>query len=225
MIKMDNDFDFHLASCIHDMKNAISLILNSIEEVTNDTPENMKRHLANLNYEASRLNNDLIHLLGVYRLGSNHLHVVIDEHHIWDIINEQQLKNQALLDKHNVTLTINGDEDATWYFDPDLISSIINNIIVNTVRYTKSQIAINIKEQNDFLIIEICDDGMGYPENMISNIDQPESNLDFRNGSTKLGLHFASQIAKKHKNNDKTGFISLRNGGELNGGVFTLALP
>ena len=154
MAKMDNDFDFHLASCIHDMKNAISLILNSIEEVTNDSPVNTKKHLANLNYEASRLNNDLIHLLGVYRLGSNHLHVVIDEHHIWDIVNEQQLKNQALLAKHNITLTIQGDEDATWFFDPDLISSIINNIIVNTVRYTKNKIIIKMWNVAGFIRIK-----------------------------------------------------------------------
>lgn len=61
---MKNNFDFHLASCIHDMKNAISLILNSIEQLNTDSQKDTKKHLANLNYEASRLNNDLIHLLG-----------------------------------------------------------------------------------------------------------------------------------------------------------------
>ena len=222
---MKKDFDFHLASCIHDMKNAISLILNSIEQLNTDSQKDTQLHLANLNYEASRLNNDLIHLLGVYRLGSDHLHVVIDEHNIWDVVNEQYLKNEPLLQKYNVDLEIHGDEEQDWFFDPDLVASIINNIIVNTVRYTKSKIIINIEEIESFLQIEICDDGQGYPENMISNPGETEDNFDFRNGSTKLGLFFASNIAQRHTNNEKKGCIKLRNGGELGGGVFTLKLP
>lgn len=222
---MKNNFDFHLASCIHDMKNAISLILNSIEQLNTDSQKDTKKHLANLNYEASRLNNDLIHLLGVYRLGSDHLHVVIDEHNIWDVVHEQYLKNESLLQKYNVELEINGNEDQDWFFDPDLIASIINNIIVNTVRYTKSKILINIKEVDWYLNIEICDDGNGYPDNMISNPGEAEDNFDFRNGSTKLGLFFASHIAQRHTNNNQKGCIKLSNGGELGGGIFTLKIP
>jgi len=222
---MKKKLDFHLASCIHDMKNAISLILNTIDQLNADSQKDTKKHLANLNYEASRLNNDLIHLLGVYRLDSDHLHVVIDEHNIWDVVNEQYLKNQSLLEKYNIELEIIGDEEEIWFFDPDLIASIINNIIVNTVRYTKTKILISIYIENDFLNIEICDDGNGYPENMISNPGETENNFDFRNGSTKLGLYFATQIAKRHKNNGKEGMILLSNGGKLGGGVFTLKLP
>ncbi|NVK36546.1 MAG: HAMP domain-containing histidine kinase [Gammaproteobacteria bacterium] len=222
---MKNDFDFLLASCIHDMKNAISLIMNSIDHLNEDCKKDTRKHLANLNYEASRLNNDLIHLLGVYRLQKDHLHVVIDEHDIWEIINEQHLKNQPLLQKYNLELTINGEEEEMWYFDPDLVASIINNIIVNTVRYTNSKIQINIKHENDYLCVEICDDGKGYPKEMMQNPGQKSDSIDFRSGSTKLGLYFASQIAEMHKNRDRTGYIELRNGGELGGGIFRLLLP
>ena len=130
-----------------------------------------------------------------------------------------------MLEKYNVELIIDGDEESTWFFDPDLVASIINNIIVNTVRYTKSKIIIKIQESDSYLTIVIYDDGIGYPKDMITHPDSTEDNLDFRNGSTKLGLYFASQIAQRHKNHGKQGFISLSNGGELGGGVFTLALP
>jgi hypothetical protein len=60
---------------------------------------------------------------------------------------------------------------------------------------------------------------------MISNPGETEDNFDFRNGSTKLGLFFASKIAQRHTNNEKKGCIKLKNGGELGGGVFTLKLP
>lgn len=222
---MTNDFDMLLASCIHDMKNAISLILNSVDHLNLDCQRDTIQHLANLNYEASRLNNDLIHLLGVYRLGQRHLHLVIDEHDIWEVVNEQYLKNTSLVEKYGVELTINGEEDELWYFDPDLVASIINNVIVNTVRYTKSKIQINLYHVDEYLCIEVCDDGVGYPDDMISSPGTTENNFNFRNGSTKLGLYFASEIAKMHKTKDKAGYISLQNGGELGGGVFRLLLP
>lgn len=222
---MKNSFDMLIASCIHDMKNAISLILNSVDQLNQDCNKDTVRHLANLNYEASRLNNDLIHMLGVYRLGQEHLHVVIDEHDIWEVVCDQHLKNASLLEKYGIEFTINGEEDELWYFDPDMVASIINNVIVNTIRYTKSKIAINLFHENDFLCVEICDDGVGYPDDMMTNPGSSENNFDFRNGSTKLGLYFASEIAKMHKNGDKLGYISLQNGGKLGGGVFRLMLP
>jgi len=222
---MKDNFDMLLASCIHDMKNAISLILNSVDHLNTDCTKDTVRHLANLNYEASRLNNDLIHLLGVYRLGQDHLHVVIDEHDIWEVVQEQFLKNSSLMEKYGIDVSIKGEEDEQWYFDPELIASIINNVLVNTVRYTKSKIQISLYHKDDFLCIEICDDGIGYPDNMISSPGTTEQNLDFRNGSTKLGLYFASKIASMHKNGEKAGCISLQNGGELGGGVFRLMLP
>lgn len=222
---MKDNFGFLLASCIHDMKNSLSLILNSVDHLNKDCQNDTIKHLANLDYEASRLNNDLIHLLGVYRIDQDHLNIVIDEHDIWEVVHDQYLKNQSLLEKYNVELTINGEEDEMWYFDPDLIASVLNNIIVNTVRYTQDKIHINIKHEGAYLCIEICDNGKGYPEDMMNHPGISDDNANFRNGSTKLGLYFASQIAKMHKNNGRSGCIMLSNGGGLGGGQFKLLLP
>jgi len=222
----DTNLDLLLASCIHDMKNSIIMILDSVDELStsNNNDETNPRHLANLRYEASRLNNDLMHLLGVFRYEGNNLPVIIDEAEIWDLLNEQYLRNQALIEKYNHEFTLECDEDEIWYCDSGLLGSVINNIIVNTVRYTKSKILVKAEIKQGVLCISVNDDGDGYPENMLMTHFKPQG-IDFRNGSTSLGLYFAACVAKLHKKQDQTGYIELTNGGELGGGLFTIYIP
>jgi len=223
----NSDFDLLLASCIHDMKNALSLILNSIDRLGEEdiSAEKSKLFRTNLRYEASRLNNDLIHLLGVYRIKEDALPVMIDEHEVWETLNDQYLKNEKLLEKYLVNFEIACDEDIIWYYDSELIGGVINNIIVNTARYTEDTVLVTCEEQGDYLCIQVCDDGPGYPENMLQHPDTPQKGLDFMNGSTSLGIFFAAKVAQMHNRHEHSGYIKLENGGPLGGGVFSIYLP
>lgn len=222
----ENNLDMLLASCIHDMKNSIIMILNSVDEIQDDQDlsSNHEKQLANLRYEASRLNNDLMHLLGVYRYEGNTLPLMIDETEVWDLLHEVHLRNQILIEKYGHEFELDCDEDEIWYCDHNLVASVINNIIVNTVRYTKTKILIKASVKNDMLCIQVNDDGQGYPENMLMGPYEPQG-INFRNGSTSLGLYFASCVAKLHRRKDQTGYIELSNGGELGGGLFSIYLP
>ncbi len=216
-----------LASCIHDMKNSISMILGSADMLSEDnqTPEQATKHMTNLRFEASRLNNDLIHLLGVYRLAENELPVIIDEHEVYEVLHDQYLKNETLIKKSNVKLDILCDEDEIWYFDITLSGGVINNILVNAVRYCESHIQLSASIVDQQLCIQISDDGRGYPEDMLHTPDKPLKSIDFRTGSTSLGLYFSGKVAKLHKKGEVRGHISLQNGGDLGGGIFTLHIP
>jgi hypothetical protein len=44
-------------------------------------------------------------------------------------------------------------------------------------------------------------------------------------GSTHLGLYFAEEIARLHKQKNRVGYIRLENGPPLGGGSFNLFLP
>lgn len=223
----NSDFDLLLASCIHDMKNALTLVLNSVDQLGEEgiSEERSKLHRGNLRYEASRLNNDLIHLLGVYRLRDDSLPVLIDEHEVWETVNDQYLKNEKLLEKFLVSFSNECDDEEIWYYDHELVGGVINNIIVNTVRYTHDQLIVRSFVENDYLCIQVCDDGPGFPENMLIDPEHPQKGMDFRNGSTSLGIYFAGRIARMHNRHEHTGFIKLENGGPLGGGVFSLYLP
>lgn len=223
----ENDLVMILASCIHDMKNSLALILNSVDQLgeSHERDEEHSKHLTCLRYEASRLNNDLMNLLGTYRLKEQALPLFIDEHEVWETLHQQYLKNEALLNKYNIDFELDCDPDEIWYYDQELVGGVINNILVNGARYTKDKMKISAHVIHGKLVISIADNGQGYPQAMLLNPDSTEKPINFNSGSTGLGIYFAGQVARLHKKAQDTGSIHLQNGGELGGGIFTLTLP
>ena len=230
MSKNDSPIDFSmvLASSVHDMKNSVGMLLASLESVISDTPPTndvQARRFTTLHYEASRINSELIQLLTIYRMQDNHLPVHIDEHYLVDVLEDQVARNHMLIETGALQLQFNCDDELRWYFDSDLIGSVVHNILVNSIRYTKTTIAVSAELVDDLLCITIADDGPGYPDDMLRRpaglIDEGEVSK----GETHLGLYFAERIAALHKQHNREGYIQLANGGDLGGGLFKLFLP
>jgi signal transduction histidine kinase len=226
------DFSMLLASSVHDIKNSLGMLLTSLDDVihieSDDNPQQRKNY-STLRGEASRINNALIYLLGLYRLDNNQLSLNIAEVYVADFIEEQIASQQLLFDINNITITVDCDPDLTGFFDEHLVSGIINNILVNCAKYTHNAIRIEAKHTNGFLTINIIDDGNGYPQSIIDNLNNKDRSIDFKSGSTNLGLFFSQKIAAIHQCKDKNGSIQLSNieatSDHPAGGCFTLQLP
>lgn len=221
------DFSFVLASSVHDMKNSLSMLLSSLEEVIRESStetEEQKHRFSILQYEATRINTELVQLLSLYRFEQQAHNIKNDEHFIHDTIEDQIARNDMLFTTHNITVHIECDEDLAWHYDDDLLGSVIHTVLVNGVRYAKDNIHISVTMENDFLVIDIADDGRGFPSNMIdaASLDS-EAHRD--GNSTQLGLFFAAKIAALHQQSEREGSIQLFNGGALGGGVFRIRLP
>jgi nitrogen fixation/metabolism regulation signal transduction histidine kinase len=74
------------------------------------------------------------------------------------------------------------------------------------------------------LVLDIADDGNGFPANMIDAASL-DSDAHRDGNSTQLGLFFAAKIAEFHQQAERKGHIKLFNGGPLDGGVFRLSIP
>lgn len=222
------DFPAFLASMAHDMKNSLSMLLNTMDEVkTICTDENCPshRHLSQIQYEASRVNNNLIQLLTLYKVDRNQFSLNISHYPVIDLIEENILQNKPLLDFKGFDVFTECDDELSWFFDYGLLSGVINNLLNNAFRYARSRIKIRAVEENGCLVLSIEDDGTGYPEDMLGTGVRKNRGTSFNTGSTGLGLYFASVIAGMHKNKDKEGFITLSNGGEFGGACFSITLP
>lgn len=222
------DFSLVLASSVHDMKNSIGMLIASIENVIRDQPpENseQEKHFSTLHYEASRINGELIQLLTLYRMQDNHLPLRIDQHYVIDVLEDQLARNHTLIETRGIHLNFHCDDNLDWYFDHDLIGSVIHNVIVNCVRYTKSQLLVTAAVEDQQLIITIAEDGPGYPEYMLAQPAGLVDHADVNDGGTHLGMYFAAKIAGLHKQHNRCGYIKLENNGPLGGGVFRLILP
>ncbi len=222
------DFSLVIASSVHDMKNSVGMLLATVEGVMQDTPpENaaQAKRFNTLHYEASRINSELIQLLTIYRMQNQFLPVSIDQHFVIDILEDQIARNHLLLETGGIELSLDCHEDLHWYYDDDLMGSVVHNILVNCIRYTKSRISIGATIEDDCLVITVADDGPGYPDHMLENPSNLVEDAEVSQGNTHLGLYFAERIAARHKQKNRQGYIKLENGGALGGGVFKVVIP
>jgi signal transduction histidine kinase len=221
------DFSFVLASSVHDMKNSLGMLLNTLAAMVEKYPPKdaeQAKFFSTLEYEAARINGELVQLLSLYRMDERTLVIVIDEHHVSDVIEEQIARNDTLLRSRNIEIQIDCDIDLAWYFDNELIGGVLNNLIVNCARYCRSRLLVSAMVENGFLCIAVADDGQGYPDTMLQE-PVPQTPVSFGSGNTRLGLLFARKVLELHKSKKGQGYMTIANDGPLGGGILKLYLP
>lgn len=220
------DFSTILASTIHDVKNSLGIVLDSLDDLVETADDSLPADkLGKLQYEAKRVNNNLVQLLALYKMESRGLSANIDEYWIREFLEETLMAEKAMLEARKINLEIRCEDDMSWYFDRDLVAGVLRNAINNAIRYAKGSVLITAEERDGYLVLSVNDDGEGFPENMLADGGRQGHGVDFSSGSTGLGLYFTSRVAELHKNRDKNGSIELSNGHRLGGGCFSIKLP
>ncbi len=214
-----------LASTIHDMKNSLSMVINTLDELSAENDYREDKRLSTLQHESKRLNNNLIALLSLYKIDNERLTTNIEENHVADFLQEVVIDNRTLATAKGIELDYECDEMLVGYFDEWLIRGVLNNLIGNGLRYTSSRILIRAEMADDYLVLHIEDDGAGFPQRMIDAQAAFNRNETLGEGQTQLGIYFAAMVARAHKNGDKTGHIELSNGEQLSGGCSSIWLP
>lgn len=217
-----------LMSFIHDIKNSLLMSLSSLETLfitIDNIKAEQKNSINQIQFELRRVNNALVQLLSLYKMETHLFSIHADQYNCYDFLEELIINNAPLHEQADFEFKIECDQDVEWFFDRDLIASIINSTINNSIRYTHSKIILSAGINNNYLQISIEDDGSGFPEQMLVHPETLETAIDMKSGSTGLGLYFAEQIANIHRNGDKTGSISIDNKSQIGGGRFTLLLP
>lgn len=221
-------FNAVLMSFIHDIKNSLLVSLSGLEvlyhELDSIKPE-QKESISLIQYELHRINNSLVQLLSLYKMETHLFSVQADQYNLYDFLDELIINNTQIRSEENVSIKMECAEDIEWFFDKDLIATIINSTINNSIRYANTQIMISAVIENDFLKVVIEDDGKGFPEKMFVHPDSLETAINMQSGSTGLGLYFAEKIAHIHKNKNQNGSTKIDNKSLLGGGRFTLLLP
>lgn len=219
------DISAFLASAIHDMKNSIGILINFLEtNLTGLGPDTGKK-AAPMLYEVKRVNDNLVQMLAIYKIGNQFYPFDLTENSLDDFVREIAEQNKTLLDYSGIALDVELDEGLTWYFDYELISGVISHALNNATHYTKDKLRLSVKEEDGELVIRVEDNGSGYPDSVLETGDAVRKGVDFTSGSTGLGLYFSSMVAKLHKNRGKTGGLFLENGGKFGGSCFILRLP
>lgn len=211
-----------LANVAHDIKNSLSLMLAAGETLSAvpNLPPQAKDALLLLQHRGRRAANDLLHLLGVFKLERGRPLLAPSVVDCEELLAEVVAFNQALLAGKGIELVVTGCELAQWSFDRGLVQGVLNAALDNAFCHARGRVALACQAREGCAVFSVEDDGPGYPPTLLA---QGESeHAVHRLDSTGLGLYFAQRIARLHQRDGRQGRVVLVN---RPGGRFELWLP
>lgn len=222
-----------VAAAAHDMKNSVCVIAAYLEDALAQMaqhsaapPDQAATSTYQALYETQRLNGNLVQLMAIYKLDEGMYPFQPDEVALDEFAEDMLGRVRPLAQIKGLQLQFTLDAEAeSWFFDRDLMTSVVVQSLFNSVRYSRSTVQLSLRVCEGLLEVEVADDGPGFPEFMLEQGFPARQGINVSTGSTGLGLFFSRLAANLHRRGDVTGSTRLANGGPLAGGRFILTLP
>ena len=163
------DFTALFAAQIHDLKNLLFLLLNSLDETLNNcrtcsgTDDEGPSKLALLKYNGQLINDKLIQMLSLFRFAQGPYVIDIAYRPVEELIEEVVAEAKPLLGARSIAARSDVETGLCWFFDRDLAAGVLNNAIHNALHCARSEIRLSVAVENGFLAIRVEDDGDGFP--------------------------------------------------------------
>jgi len=136
---------------------------------------------------------------------------------------ESHLIKMKLIDERKTTEKINGDKF--------LLDIVISNLVGNSIKYgvDGGSVEITLKDDKNKVVIEVCDDGVGIPEEGISKIFKDfyraENVKKISTEGSGLGLSVVKKIIDRHEGLIRVKSPSRMAKRDQPGSCFTITLP
>ncbi len=211
----------------HEFKTPLSGILTSAtlaeKYVTGEQQEKREKHLRTIKNKVHYLNNILNDFLSLERLESGNVNYKYSSFSLNKVINDVVYNANVTL-KYGQEIEYPRDlDEVTLYQDEKILDLVLSNLIGNAIKYSpeNSTIHFRIENNDNMVIFEVSDEGMGIPEKDQKHIFERYFRAEnaLLNQGTGIGLN----IVKVHVENmgGKIYFTSE----ESKGSTFTVQLP
>ena len=188
----------------HELRTPLSVIKGTLEVLIRK-PRDVQQYEEKINYcirETDRITKLIDQLLLLARYDSGKVLPNKIQVDLKDIASEiVDRLNQNLIDK-NINVKFNFDGNTLAAVDPSMMDIVFENLITNSIKYSDSNksIEIDFKNNLEFLICSIKDEGYGMKEEQVNQIfDRFYRNDDSRNsevGGFGLGLSIVKKLCE-----------------------------
>ncbi len=217
-----------LKSISHDLRTPLTSIYGNADVLLNDSgnlKDDKKIVLYKNIYDDSLwLINLVENLLSITCIEDGNVKLRIEPEVIEDVIDESLSHVSKNKDNHKIKVNIS-DDFLMADMDARLIVQVLINLINNAIKYTEddSTISINAYQIEDYVYIEVCDNGSGIEDKDKDKIFEKfytvnHSIVDSKK-SMGLGLALCKSIVEAHG-----GVISVKDN-HPTGAIFTFSLP
>ncbi len=192
-----------LNSISHEMRTPLTAVMgmsSALESISKENPELSKISIG-LSEAGDRLNRVIENLLDMSRLSSGVLGLKLEWHDLTDLIGVVLAKLQRNLSNQSVEVDI---PETIGFIEIDfrLFEHAISNLILNATQYAGAgcKILISVAFKNTNIVIKICDDGVGVPDEYIKLLFEKFYRVPgTQAGGTGLGLSIVQGIVQLHK--------------------------
>ena len=198
--------DNFLANMSHELKtplNSINVISDiMLKNKSNSLDETQLKNIQIIN----KCGKDLIYLitdiLDLSKLDAKKINLSIEKVDIKKSIQTIYDKFYEQTKNKNLEFVLEIDENIKdIYTDLEKLKQIINNLLSNAIKFTnKGQIRLKVKNENEFIKINIEDDGIGIAQENLNEIferfKQVDSSTTRKYGGTGLGLAISKELCK-----------------------------
>ena len=210
----------------HDLKNPLGPLVNLLPIVEKEEKDpTLKEMLQVINRNIDYMKNLVIKTIQLARLNSSKTEFTYEDSNLLDIINSTVISNKLLFKESRIYIKNNVSKDINISIDKLRFEELLNNLLNNSVKFSKEsgRIIIDSKNDGDFVTISIKDNGIGMTDKQIKFMfdefyKADESRHDF--DSSGLGLSISKKIIEKHG-----GKIWAESDGLGRGSTFYFTLP
>ena len=183
-----------IANFSHECRTPINSICNYAELLDEPTltPEEKKEFVNIIISESKRLNKLSDSILQLANIGVKTIHFDITEFRMDELLKEIIVEHDNEIGELNFNYAI---DEVTIKAREIHIYQIINNLLNNAIKYTKTKIFISLHEDNNIVKFIISDDGIGMDENTINHIYDVAFQADkSHNNGCGLGMSIVKKI-------------------------------
>lgn len=189
---------------IHQMKTPISVIKLILEnEKDKNIDENTKKSYESIEEEMDKLSSGLEMALYALRVNDFEQDFIVEEINVLEVVRNVINENKNAFIVNSIYPKIVSKEDKKVKSDKKWIKFIINQIISNSIKYTKVKegndkfVVIKYWEEADRTILSIEDTGIGIPKRDLDRVFNPfftgENGRKYKE-STGMGLYLTKDI-------------------------------
>ncbi len=192
-----------LANMSHEIRTPMNGVLGSLQVLKRENLSEYSKDLVDMGITSSNALLTIINdILDLSKIESNNISLEALPTNINTLTKSIVSELSFLSEQKNIGLVFHMKEDVHefWLVDPVRLRQIILNLISNAIKFTlKGEVSISLREQNEKLIIEINDTGIGISKTQITKLfnrfEQADSTTTRNFGGTGLGLSISKQLA------------------------------
>lgn len=227
-IKLNELYDNFIANVTHELKSPLSSIQLYLETLNSrNVPEEKKKEFYGLMMrDSERLKNLVNSILEIASMDKKKFNRDFEVYKADETIKKIVLESMQQFQLNPEIIKFSGDAGCDILLDRNSIKTVFDNLVDNSIKYSISQLEINInfKRNAKKVEIEFSDNGIGIPKEEIKIIFQKFHRIydkDIPNvKGTGLGLYVVREIIKNHK-----GKVTAYSQGKGKGAMFKIELP